>query len=103
MHKILFIFILIQNCYAGNIQIIGQTSNSKFIAPQISSDAYVQTLLLLKQGIDSQVVNGLGSLDAPAASWQLQKFSVGVGMSGEIGVGPYKFGKAIKQRFVFSR
>ncbi len=89
--------------YALDIPVIGRTTDSRYIYGAISEENYIETLTQLKAGIDSQLISTLPANSDKSPGLKLKKISVGLGASGEIGIGPYKFGKAVKQRFVYGR
>jgi hypothetical protein len=89
--------------FAMDIPVIGRTTDSRYIYGAISEENYIETLTQLKAGIDSQLISTLPVNSDKSQGLKLKKISVGLGASGEIGIGPYKFGKAVKQRFVYGR
>ena len=93
----------ISNVFATEIPVIGRTSDSRYVYGAISEENYIETLTQLKAGIDSQLISTLPENSDKSQGLKLKKISVGLGASGEIGIGPYKFGKAVKQRFVYGR
>jgi hypothetical protein len=68
---------------------------------EISSEEYSKTIITVKEGIDQNLV--LSLKEPQGIYWKLDKISVGVGATGEIGIGPYKLGSSIKQRFLYAR
>jgi len=37
------------------------------------------------------------------SNWELTSFSIGIGVEGEAGIGPWNLGLAVKQRLIFKR
>ncbi len=101
MNKILIFLIFIGTSHAGPIRIIGHTRNSTYIYSEMKPEDYIETLKRTKSALDEKVVQSLKA--DQGKSWKLNKISVGLGVTGEVGIGPYKFGKSLKQRFVFTR
>ncbi len=101
MNKIIIFFLFLNVCHAGPIPIIGHTRNSTYIYSEMMPEDYIEILKITKSALDEKVVQ---SLNAEASkNWKLNKISIGLGVTGEVGIGPYKFGKSLKQRFVFTR
>lgn len=101
MNKIVFFFLFLNVCHAGPIAIIGYTRNSSYIYAEMKPEDYIETLKRTKLALDEKVIQSLNS--DRSKNWKLNKISVGLGVTGEVGIGPYKFGKSLKQRFVFTR
>jgi hypothetical protein len=87
---------------ALEIPVIGRTNDSRYIYGALSEENYVETLVQLKSSFDAQLISTLPH-EEKARGLKLKKITVGLGASGEIGIGPYMFGKAVKQRFVYGR
>lgn len=102
MHKLLVVFALIGTAHAGPIKVLGLNGNSKIIVGEMSPEIYSETLVMTKEALDQQVVHGLANYQ-DKAGWQLAKFSLGIAAKGTIGIGPFQFGKTLKQRFIYSR
>jgi uncharacterized protein YpmS len=103
MFKILVILIFIGNCQAAAIKVLAWDGSSEVIVDEITTEQYQRTLTLIKSALDTQIISGLANYQEQGPSWRLAKISLGLGASGEIGIGPFKFGKALKQRFIYSR
>lgn len=103
MLNILMALLLLSFSWAGPIPVLAVNTRSQAVVAKVDSEHYARTILLIKEALDHQLPQSLKAMDSKASSWKLQKFSVGLGVNGEIGLGPYKFGQALKQRFVYSR
>ncbi|HXH76481.1 MAG TPA: hypothetical protein VNJ08_16035 [Bacteriovoracaceae bacterium] len=103
MFKIFMIFALVGTCYAGPIKVLGYDGNSKMIVGEMSPDTYIETILMTKDALDKQAITGLKNFHDKGPSWQLAKVSLGLGATGEIGIGLFKFGKSLRHRFVYSK
>lgn len=99
---LVLVIILATNAHAG-IPVLGVNSSDEVIAGEISEKDYSETLKILKQSLDDKVLPAVSSTEAPEAKWKLNKFSLGLGLTGEVGVGPYKYSSALKHRFIYSR
>lgn len=100
MIKLLALVLFISSSHAA-ITVIGSDGETDQILGTISQEEYTQTILMTKSGLDKEIIE---NLNAPShSSWKMDKISVGVGATGEVGIGPYKFGTALKQRFIFAR
>ena len=100
---LVLLFMFTGHASALEIPVIGRTQDSRYIYGAISEERYIETLMQMKAGIDSQLISTLPATTDKSQGLKLKKISVGLGASGEIGIGPYKFGKAVKQRFVYGR
>jgi len=89
--------------HAAPIQVLTLDANAKTAIQKIDANRYIKTLVALKTSIDQQVIKGLGALRNSTGSWEMKKFSIGLGATGEIGIGPWTVGKTLKQRFVYTR
>lgn len=94
------LFLMLQ-ATAASIPVLALNEKGEFIEGQIEEKDYVQTLKAMKEAVDQKVM--ALDPDDSGKKWQLSKFSVGLGLTGEIGVGPYKYSSTIKQRFFYSR
>ncbi len=97
----MMIFFFSSLSFAG-IPVLGLSDSNQIITGEISEKDYADTLKVLKNTMDQKVVIGISAIET-SSQWQLSKFSLGLGLTGEIGIGPYKYSSALKQRFVYSR
>ena len=103
MINICIFLIFITTCFARPIKVIAYDGKSKVHLVEISTDQYIKSLLALNEGLEGQVEKEEIRLPLNAQGWKLQKFSLGLGTSGEIGIGPFSFASSLKQRFIYSR
>lgn len=103
MPWIVMILFLITTASAGSIPVLALNDQGVLITGDISSSDYIENLSVLKETMDKKVVAGISAMESDGSGWQLSKFSLGLGLTGEIGVGPYKYSSTLKQRFVYSR
>lgn len=87
---------------AETVSIISYDGRSRAYINEISEEEYTKTLVATKLGVDQELISPLKE-DSKKGPWKLDKISVGLGATGEIGIGPYKYGVAIKQRFIYGR
>lgn len=97
---LLFVLFVFQ-AQAEEIKVIGLSKRGINVRG-ISNSNYIESLFSMKKAVDHQLVDGLKSVQANSR-WKLSKFSVGLGASGEIGIGPFQIGASIKQRLFYSR
>jgi hypothetical protein len=102
MLKLLVLFALVASALAGPIKVIGLTDDSTVIIQEISSADYRRSLSTMLSEVEQQLIIPLAPKDS-SGNWHLKRIVVGLGMTGEIGIGPYKIGTALKQRFVYGR
>lgn len=102
MSWVLILFITLGTSFAG-IPVLGITTNDEVISGEISEKDYSETLRVLKTTMDEKVVRSLSAPAAGETHWQMNKFSLGLGLSGEVGAGPFKYSGVLKHRFIYSR
>jgi hypothetical protein len=103
MINLIIFLVMFSFAHAAPIRIIGHTSDSKYILREVTQKDYIETMVTIKKALEEEVVSGLSHHEDKTPHWQLQKFSIGLGATGEIGIGPFTFGKALKQRFIYTR
>jgi len=94
--------VLMSSSFAG-IPVLALRDNHEVVTGEISESHYIETIKTLKETMDQKVVVGISAIDSNDPGWKLSRFSLGMGLTGEIGIGPYKYSGAIKQRFIYSR
>lgn len=99
----MMIFLFITTASAGSIPVLALNDQGVLVTGDISSSDYIESLKVLKETMDKKVVTGISVMESDGTGWQLSKFSLGLGLTGEIGIGPYKYSSTLKQRFVYSR
>ncbi len=100
---LMMIFLFITTASADTIPVLAMNDQNVLITGEISNSDYTESLKILKETMDKKVVEGISVLEQSGQGWQLSKFSLGLGLTGEIGAGPYKYSSTLKQRFVYSR
>ncbi|HXH76484.1 MAG TPA: hypothetical protein VNJ08_16050 [Bacteriovoracaceae bacterium] len=103
MFKIIMILAMVGTCNAASIKVLGIDGNSKIVMGEMRPDIYVETIFLTKNALDQQAISGLENFKDKGPSWRLSRISMSVGVTGEVGFGPFKYGKSLKQRFVYTR
>lgn len=103
MKSLLVLLIIFASEAHAGIPVLGINSNNEVISGEISEKDYSDTLKILKQSLDEKVLPSVSAAEAPEALWKLSKFSLGLGLTGEVGVGPFKYSSALKHRFIYSR
>ncbi len=101
--KAITILLLMSIFPAHALHVFAVKENQESIEGEIAPENYIHSLVTIKKTLDDKVVSSLQDLPTESSVWKLQKFSLGIGLTGEIGIGPYKFGHALKQRFVYTR
>ncbi len=89
--------------HSAPIQIIAFDDDKEYVYGALTPEAYSETLLKTKAGLDQQIVQSLPTGTGDSEHWYLEKISIGLGVTGEVGIGPWKYGMTLKQRFVYSR
>ena len=102
MSWILILFITLGTSFAG-IPVLGINTNDEVITGEISEKDYSETLRVLKSTMDDKIVQTLSAPETAETHWQMNKFSLGLGLTGEVGAGPFKYSGVLKQRFIYSR
>lgn len=102
MHNLVLILTSIATCRADAIPMIGVKENSTVVIQHVPTDHYIKSLKATKEALDSQLMQGL-SAHQDKGVWKLHKVVIGLGVQGEIGFGPFRIGKYLKQRFGYTR
>lgn len=103
MKHLLVLFISLGSVAHAGIPVLGVGSRDEVFTGEISEKDYSETLKILKQSLDDKVLPSITVSETPEAKWKLRKFSLGLGLTGEVGIGPYKYSSALKHRFIYSR
>ena len=103
MKMFLFLMLIPLSLNAGTLRVIGVSERGDLHEEEMNKKDYQNLLIHTKTAMDQMVEKNLSSFDDKGQGWQLDKISIGIGTAGEFGVGPYKFGKTLKQRFVYTR
>jgi hypothetical protein len=92
-------------CYAGNtgsdkISIVSLDKHGKEKIVEVERHRYIQ--------MNTKIMNLVQKLQLPELEkvpkkWELSQIRVGLGVGGEVGIGPYQVGMALNQRFVFKK
>ena len=53
--------------------------------------------------VNQSVTSQTSSSNFKAGGWKMKKFSLGLGLSGKIGIGPWDIGAAVKHRIYFKK
>lgn len=94
----LLIFVLLTGQSYASIPVLSPDG----VLGSLTADEYTETLISTKEALDRDLMQTL-TVSEKRSSWKLSQIVVGLGINGEIGVGPYKFGTTLKQRFIFVR
>lgn len=89
--------------YAGqDVYLIGADKNNKEV---VTKTSVVSLKEALSQTLETQKTMALDVLNQnnDQTSWKLSQFTLGLGLEGEAGIGPWNLGLAIKQRLVFKK
>jgi hypothetical protein len=93
-----FIFLLVAlSAHAGSIPVFNETGE----IGSLTAQEYAKTLSAVQAGLQEKLITPLETSND--WTWKLEKISLGLGATGEIGIGPYQLGTSVKQRFVFTR
>ncbi len=95
---------LIQNPVfsADQIAIIGLTEKGSEVIHKTSFDL-IQEKLIQSAQVKNQVATEALNGQKFSSGWQPKKFSLGLGIEGEAGIGPWNLGFAIKHRLVYKK
>lgn len=96
--KTLLLFLFVSTSYAA-IPVIGHEG----VLGSMSSQEYSETLVMMKETVDRDLISSAQLKSTEKALWKLSQLSIGLGLTGEVGIGPYKFGTTLKQRFIYVR
>ncbi len=102
VHLIFFVLISVTTTKAA-IPVLSANGEEERVLGTISIEAYTETLVATKIALDERILRELNLTSDHTGPWKLDRFSIGLGVNGEIGVGPYRFGTALRQRLLYSR
>lgn len=101
---VLGLLIINHPLYAGEITFLGTTEEGKEIGHSLEEEAYEQhlreSLKLMEATADQHL---LREKFVASGKFRLSMIVLGLGASGEIGIGPFKLGAGIRHRFYFRR
>lgn len=89
-------------CLGQDVYLIGTDASNKEV---ISKADAVNVTKSLSKALETQKIYALEVLEKnqDKSNWSLDKFTVGLGIEGEAGIGPWNLGLAIKQRLEFKK
>lgn len=104
MHKLLFgaMLALSLTANAQTLKIIGW-QDGKEIIQNLSSENYLKVLNQTEEQFDRLISQELSDLENKRLGYKLSTICLGIGASGEIGLGPWKVGTGFRQRFYYKR
>lgn len=102
-----WIFLIAQAAFlsaasANNLLIIGVNDNNEEHVHQTKIEK-VESALIAANAERQKLALEVLQKNQDQSSWKLSKFSLGLGVEGEAGIGPWNLGLAIKQRVFFKR
>lgn len=85
-----------------NVYLIGADENNKEVIYKTNVPSLQHSL---SKALNAQKTMALDVLEKnnDESSWKLSKFTLGLGVEGEAGIGPWNLGVAVKQRLVFKK
>lgn len=87
---------------ANDIVVIGNDTKGSEVVYKTTATkiekALVESNYLKKELAQNVLANNISQ-----SSWKLNQFTLGLGLEGEAGIGPWNLGLAIKQRLVFKK
>lgn len=98
----MILLVLMTSSFAG-IPVLGMNAENEVITGEITEKDYSESLKILKGALDEKIVQSINLPESTESEWKLSKFSLGLGLTGEVGIGPYKYSSALKHRFIYSR
>lgn len=87
---------------ANGIIVIGNNSNGEEIVYETKAEK-VTKALIEANFLNKELALEVLEKNSSQSSWKLSQFTIGLGVEGEAGIGPWNLGLAIKQRLVFKR
>jgi hypothetical protein len=100
---LLLLLLMMVKAHAHALPVLALNERGKYHAVEMSLKEYTESLQALKQAFDQQLQTSAGRPASGNPYWQLHKISFGLAVTGEIGIGPYRYGKALKQRLIYGR
>ncbi len=100
--KFLLLMHFIANANAA-INVITVDENGIESVSQISNIQYKSHVKNSIQAITESVDHALKTSETSSDNWYLKTISVGLGLSGTVGLGPYNLGTTVRQRFNYEK
>jgi hypothetical protein len=102
MKRYLVCLLFSQALSAQNVYVIGPDSKGEDIIYPTQSKI-LEAALTKARFEYFKVANSVLDKNRDLSSWELSQFTLGLGVEGEAGIGPWNLGLAVKQRLVFKR
>ncbi|MCP4912359.1 MAG: hypothetical protein GY909_04505 [Oligoflexia bacterium] len=101
--KVFILSLMMMNLAHARLPVIMVDENGVERVETLSKESYQKSFTyILNQA--NEAASGLNGQESLAgSSYKLSKFSLGLGLEGKIGLGPWDLGLALKQRFIFKR
>lgn len=99
--KILLAVLVAGNAFASSIPMVGSDLNGEPAIVNVPQNEYVERLKSVLINANDSVVPFLQKREAKPG-WMLRTVVVGLGVSTEIGIGPFKVGATPRSRLVFT-
>lgn len=95
---------LTQGVNASEILLLGVNDKGEEVQRELKADDYSNHLSKTLIAINNSVLERLPvEVEKSQNGYKLNKVSIGLGMSGEFGLGPWTLGAAVKHRIIFKR
>lgn len=96
------LLIVSSNIFGQDVYLIGADKNNNEIIYKSNAHSIHSSL---QKTVEAQKEMALDVLakNQDQSSWKLKSFTLGLGLEGEAGIGPWNLGLAVKQRLVFKR
>lgn len=105
--KILILAVLIctvNQAYAGEITYLGVSENGQELSQSLNEKEFEQHLDLTLSALESIAEQQVSTqAEATSNKFRLSQIVLGLGASGEIGIGPFKLGAGIRHRTYYKR
>jgi hypothetical protein len=85
------------------IALVGADDNNNSVTKIISGKDYEEKVSKIITEFRTSTVPVVTAErgESKSSKWKMKKFSIGLGLAGEIGIGPWKIGSEVKQRIFF--
>tara|TARA_R110002072_G_scaffold534_5_gene3775 strand:+ start:31508 stop:31819 length:312 start_codon:yes stop_codon:yes gene_type:complete len=103
MKKLLGLSLILSlNTYGANLPVITLDENGVEKVSTLTKESYQKSFsFILDQA--NQAALSLDGTHKAVNDWKLTKFSLGLGLAGTVGLGPWDLGLSLKQRFIFTK
>lgn len=101
--KFLILTMLCANVSANQFAVVGVDQDANEVVEFVKIPAARREMVKYLSGVQEEVRLKVSNEDIIVSGWKMNKFSVGLSLDGEVGIGPWSLGAGVKQRMFFKK